>query len=166
MSRLQTSRSLVWLLIASFLLVAGLVLVQAQEAEEDPVLVYRQKLMKGHGASMGSIGDILKYKLPYSPEHIATHAKNINMFSKLIPDAFEKKSPEGMTDAKPEVWANWDDFVAKSQALGDASAKLADAASGGGEMRTIMPHVKGLGDACRGCHNTYRKPEEECFKRD
>ena len=145
------------------LVVLGLALVHAQE-EETPEIDYRQKLMKGHGAAMGSIGDYLKYKLSYGLNHVATHAKNISEYANLIPDAFEKKITDGKTDAKPEVWDNWDDFVAKASALNVAATELA-AAAAGGDMRAMMPNVKALGDACGGCHDEYRKPKEERFPR-
>ena len=153
----------------SFALVAlvaigfGLALVQAQE-EENPEIGYRQRLMKGQGASMGSIGDIMKYRMPNAGKHVEAHAKNIANYSSLIVEAFEKELTEGKTDAKPGIWQNWDDFVAKANALNAAGNDLAMAAAGG-DTRAMMPKVKALGDACRGCHNEYRKPEEERFPR-
>jgi cytochrome c556 len=32
-------------------------------------------------------------------------------------------------------------------------------------MKAILPQVTALGDACKACHNNYRKPEEESYKR-
>lgn len=156
------TRSLSFTLIICFLFSFAITFVQAQEDEQ--VVVYRQKLMKGHGASMGSIGDILKFKLPYSASHIASHAKALGEYATLIPDAFEKNISEGLTDTKSEAWQNWDDFVAKAEALNEASMKLSRLAKDG-DMRAIMPGVKGVGDACKGCHSVYRKPEEERFER-
>ncbi len=156
------ARKMALALLVLFSLGLGLALVQAQD-DDAPVLAYRQRLMKGHGAGMGSIGDILKYKLPYSAD-IKTHASNINAYAKMIPGAFEKNISMGKTDAQSVVWEDWDDFTAKAKALENAAAKLAASAEGG-DMRAMMPNVKALGEACRGCHNTYRKPEEERFKR-
>ena len=116
-------------LVVFFALGLGLAFVQAQE-EETPEIDYRQKLMKGQGASMGSIGDILKYKLPGGSAHVATHAKNISEYAMLIADAFKEEIAAGKTDAKPEVWQNWDDFVAKANALNVAGTELAAAAAG------------------------------------
>jgi cytochrome c556 len=144
--------------------IAGAVWATQQSEEEQALIKYRQTLMTGLRASMASIGDILKFRMPYSTKHIEVHARNIHTYASLIPDAFEQKLAEGLTDAQPVVWDSWDDFVAKAKALEEASAKLAEAAKGG-EVREVMPHVQGVGDACRGCHNTYRKPEEERFER-
>lgn len=159
---LTTSR--VTLLLVSLVLVAGLAPVQAQE-DDQPLIEYRQKLMAGQRASMGSIADMMKFKLPFSAQHFAVHARNISEYAKLIPESFEKSVTAGPTDSKPEIWQNWDDFVAKANALSEASAQFAEAAAAGGEGAALMPHVKAVGDACRACHNDYRKPEEESFKR-
>lgn len=157
------SRKWSLVLVAAMLLGIGIAFVHAQEDEQ--VIVYRQRLMKGHGASMGSIGDIMKYKLPVGTAHVAMHAKALTEYAGMIPEAFEKKSPMGLTDAKPEVWDDWDDFVMKANTLQEAAGKLATAAESG-EMAQVMPALKGVGDACRGCHNVYRKPEEERFERN
>ncbi len=133
-------------------------------AQEDANLVeYRQKLMSGQGASMGSIGDYMKYKLTYSTDQIVTHARNIHEYSKLIEETFKKDISAGATDAKTEIWGNWDDFVAKSKAVTEASAALVEAAESG-DKSAMMPAVGKLGGACRSCHNTYRKPREESYK--
>lgn len=160
MNRTARTAWLIGIVLTSF---GGLVLVEAQD-DDAPLAEYRQRLMTGMRAGMASIGDILKYKMPYSSDHFVIHAKNIGAYSELIPDAFKKELTAGATDAKPEIWENWDDFVAKAQALGEESAKLAAAAEAG-DTAALMPQVKALGDACRGCHNVYRKPEEESYKR-
>lgn len=144
-------------------LLLGFSLVEAQNADQ-PLIQYRQNLMSGQRASMASIGDILKNKLPYSTNHIAAHARNISEYAKLIPDAFKKQITAGATDAKPEIWQNWEDFTAKAKALEKASAKLSTVAASG-DMKAIMPQVKALGDSCKACHDSYRKPKEESYKR-
>jgi cytochrome c556 len=157
-------RSRTSLVLATLALSGGISVATAQEDENKPVLEYRQRVMAGQRASMASMGDILKFKLPYDASHFVVHAKNIGEFSKLIPDAFEKEITEGLTDAKPEVWANWDDFVGKSKALEQETAKL-QAAAATGDMKAIVPQVTAVNNACRGCHDLYRKPEEQRFKR-
>jgi cytochrome c556 len=136
----------------------------SQDDPNKPLLEYRQKIMQGQRASMASMGDILKFKMPFDASHFLVHAKNIGELSTLIPDAFETEITEGLTDSKPEVWSNWDDFVEKSKTLASESAKLRAAAETG-DMKAIMPLVTSVQNACRGCHDLYRKPEEQRFKR-
>ena len=146
----------VWLLILS---TPSLVVAQGDEA----FVAYRQKVMGSLGANMGGIGDIMKYKLPKADGHIEIHARNIHETAKLILDAFEEQVTAGKTDAKPDIWQNWEEFTTKAKALQDASATLTQVAQGG-DMKAILPAVKTVGDACKGCHDPFRKPEEESYK--
>jgi cytochrome c556 len=134
--------------------------VQAQN--DEAVIQYRQKVMQSNGASMGAISDILKNKLPYK-EHIVTHAKDISLISAIIADAFKQQITEGKTDAKPEIWQDWEKFVAAVNTLEQESAKLAEVAQSD-DMDAIAAQVKKLGGACGDCHKPFRKPKEESYK--
>jgi cytochrome c556 len=135
-------------------------IVQAQE--DEAFVQYRQKVMTANSANMGAIGDILKHKLPYQ-SHIAAHAQDIQRMSTLIPDAFKKDIATGKTDAKPELWKEWDKFTAAADAMGREAAELAKVAQNG-NMEAISAQVKKLGEACSNCHKPYRKPKEESYK--
>lgn len=152
-------------LVALLVGMLGLVfmLTGAQAQSDEHYLGYRQKVMKSMGASMGAIGDILKHKLPFAG-HIGVHASDISRMSAVIAEAFEKEIVEGRTDSKPEVWQDWDKFVAAAETLQEEGAKLADIASGG-DMAAIGAQVKNLGKACGDCHKPFRKPKEERFQR-
>ena len=152
-------------LVALLVGMLGLVLILtgAQAQDDEHYLGYRQKVMKSMGASMGAIGDILKHKLPFAG-HIGVHASDISRMSAVIAEAFEKEITEGRTDAKPEVWQDWDKFVAAAETLQEEGAKLAEVASGG-DMAAIGAQVKNLGKACGDCHKPFRKPKEERFQR-
>ena len=134
--------------------------VQAQDNEA--FIQYRQKVMASNGANMGAIGDILKYKLPFQ-SHITAHAEEIQRMSILIPDTFKKDIADGKTDAKPEIWKEWDKFTAAANDMGREAAELAKVAQSG-NMEAISAQVKKLGDACGACHKPFRKPKEESYK--
>lgn len=134
----------------------------AQAPSDEAMIMYRQKIMSSNGASMGAIGDIMKNKLPFQA-HIVMHAQDIQAMSTLIADAFKHKAAEGKTDAKPEIWPEWEKFTAAAKALQEESGKLAQVA-GSGDTEAISAQVKKLGDACGNCHKPYRKPKEESYK--
>jgi cytochrome c556 len=95
------------------------------QAQEDEAFVqYRQRVMMANSANMGAINDILKNKLPYQ-SHITVHAQEIQRMSPLISDAFKKDIAAGKTDAKPEIWKEWDKFMAAADAMGREAAELA-----------------------------------------
>jgi len=151
-------------LIGGLIVSASLLVARAGAGEDDEAIIaYRQKVMAANGANMGAIGDILKFKLPYEKD-IAGHARAISINAKMIPTAFEKPVSAGKTDAKPEVWKEWDDYKKDAKKLVEASDKLAKLAEGG-DTKAILAQVKAVGDACQHCHEEFRKPKEESYRR-
>ena len=158
MARVQ--HNLCGCLVILICLVFTTAIVQAQDNEA--FVQYRQKVMMSNGANMGAIGDILKNKLPYQ-SNITVHAQEIQRMSTLIPDAFKKDIAAGKTDAKPEIWKEWEKFTAAANDMGMEAAELVKV-SQSGNMEAISAQVKKLGDACGNCHKPYRKPKEESYK--
>ena len=64
---------------------------------------------------------------------------------------FEPQATDPVAEAKPEVWTNWEDFLAKAGAL-NAAASALDAAS----LDTVKAGMGAIGGSCRDCHSTYR----------
>jgi len=62
---------------------------------------------------------------------------------------------EGLTMAKPEIWANMADFTAKMKAAGDAATALASAAQAG-NLDGVKAGFGALGGTCGACHKPYR----------
>jgi cytochrome c556 len=142
----------------------GLALTPAslQAQEEGAFIQYRQKVMAANSANMGAINDIVKNKLPYQ-SHITAHAQDIQRMSMLISDAFKKDITAGKTDAKPEIWKEWNKFTAAADTMGREAAELVKV-SQGGNLEAISTQAKKLSDTCGDCHKPYRKPKEESYK--
>ena len=124
---------------------------------------YRQHLMGSIGASTGAVGDILKYRLSLLP-NVETHAKNIAADAKLIASAFREKVVSGATDAKANIWTEWEDFEKAIQAMETAAENLEEAGDDA-DLGKIAAGMKSLGRSCSGCHKQFRKPKEESYKR-
>lgn len=142
---------------------AGAAYAQAPAGSDEGTIEYRQKLMSGVGADMGAIGDVLKYGLPL-PHHVAAHAQMLSQRADLVAAAFERNVSAGPTDAKPEIWTEPDKFRQQTQDMKAAADALAEIAAGG-NAAAIGQHVKALGDTCGACHDSFRKPKEESYKR-
>ncbi len=145
-----------WIGLVVLIAAAGVVLAQG---EEEGVVAYRGKIMRVNGASMGAINDVLKFNLSGGNEHIVAHAETLQRESQLVASAFEQEVMSDESRALPAIWQQWDEFVTAADALGQASAKLAEVAKGG-DQAAIMAEVRAVGEACSGCHDTFRKPRE------
>ncbi len=159
---MSRNRLTMWtVLIVGICLLLPLTSLQAQE--DAAYLKHRQKVMQAIGGHMGSIGAVLKNKLPYAST-VAVHAQALQMSSTVIEDAFRKEITAGKTDSKPDVWQDWEKFVAAAKKMGEESGKLAKVAQSD-DMAAIGAQVKALGKSCGGCHKPFRKPKAERFKR-
>ena len=127
------------------------------------LLTYRQKIMKSNGLHMSMIGDILKNNLPFKNQ-IAIHARSIALNSKATPDAWKKKITQGKTDSQPLIWSDWQMFKEKAEISANEAANLANLVESG-DMSAAMAQVRTLGRTCGGCHESYRKPKDQRFKR-
>jgi cytochrome c556 len=150
-------------LTVCMLAVFSIVTTAAWAQDDEAIIGYRQKVMEANGANMGAIGDILKFNLPYQDD-IAGHARAININSKMIAEAFKKPVSAGKTDAKPEIWKKWDEYKADADKLTEASEELTKVADGG-DRGAIVARVKKVGEACKNCHESFRKPKEQSYKR-
>jgi cytochrome c556 len=149
------------ILIVCFGLASG---VQADSHENDlPRVEYRQTVMSIIGGNMGAMGDIMKNRLVL-PGHVAVHAGQIAVMTQLIAPAFKKNIATDATDAKPEIWQDWAKFEAAIVDLEEAARNLA-AVSRGSDPAAVKPAMKALGKGCGGCHESFRRPKEESFRR-
>ncbi len=124
-------------------------LVQAQ----GDVIKDRQELMKSQGAAMKAINGILEAN--GSLADIAPHAAKLGETSGKIVDLFPAGSDQGDTKAKPEIWQNHDDFVAKANDLHEQAAMLSTAVAGG-DMAAVKAQYEKVGGACGACHKAYK----------
>jgi cytochrome c556 len=146
------------------LLCAGAARAQGGAGTADEGAVrYRQSLMSAIGGDMAALSDLLKYGLSYAG-HAAAHAQSLASHAKLVAAAFERKVLDGPTDAKPAIWEKSDEFVEKARAFEQETAKLADVA-GTGDLAAIGVQLKATGKSCGSCHDSFRKPKEESYKR-
>ena len=122
--------------------------VSASEGE----LNYRQHTMSAIGGHMRAIVDIVRGDVPHM-DHLATHANAMADLADIAPTLFPESSKGG--DALDAIWENAEDFKAKLDAFRDATAAF-KAAAETGERGEIMAAFRGVGQACKGCHDDYR----------
>lgn len=129
-------------------------------AQDDAAyLTYKQKLMASNGLHMGLIGQVLRGGLPYK-DQIKFHALTVESNNRMFAEASKKKIVEGRTDSKANVWTNWDQFAKAAEDSANAAKALAEAGDA-----AVMGKVRELGATCGACHQTFRKPKNQRFKR-
>lgn len=136
-------------IIAVMLACVATVTIAAEATE--PTVKARQELMDVIGASTKTLGDMAQGTTTF--DAAAAEAAKAAMIeaSAGIAAAFETQATDPASKSKPEVWTNWDDFVAKGNAL-NAAATAADVSS----AAAIGASLGAIGGACKDCHTAYR----------
>ena len=157
----KTGIAATWLMAAT--IIAGAASAQDAKKLDEGSIKYRQSVMESVGGDMAAIGNILKYGLPLTG-NIVVHAEGLASHAKLVSSAFERKSIAGPNDAEPAIWEKADEFKEKSKAFETETAKLVEVAKAG-DGAALGVQMKATGKSCGGCHDSFRKPKEESFKR-
>jgi cytochrome c556 len=136
------------------ILSAGTVYAQAERT--DPNSIARSDLMKMQGQNIGILSEMADGKIPHDAAAAeAAKAALIETAGKIEATFMEQGAADPASRAKPEIWANWDDFLVKAKALGDAAAAV-DVAS----AESIGAGMGALGGACADCHKAYQAPKQ------
>ena len=123
----------------------------AKEEPKDPTVKARTELMETVGQNMKVLGDVAGEKAAFDAA-AATAAKDaLAAAFAEVPAKFEPQATDPASEAKPEIWTNWDDFVSKATKAQEAAAAI-DTSS----LATLQAGVGAVGGACKACHTDYR----------
>jgi cytochrome c556 len=118
----------------------------------DPNAKARSDLMRIVGKNTGILGDMAGGKAAYDAAAAEAAKAAIVDAAGQIETAFKDQgAADPASEAKPEIWANWDEFLMDAKALGDAAGAL-DVSS----AETIGAGMGALGGACKDCHTEFR----------
>jgi cytochrome c556 len=135
--------------------IGGAVVAQDKSA----VLKQRQDLMKAQGADLKPIQAFAKGEGDQSTALAA--ATDLLSKSDQIPDLFPAGTSTtdfpGKTNAKPDIWQNWDKFKGYATAMHGEEVKLVDAIKSG-DHKAVGDQIGAVGKAgCGPCHGTFRE---------
>jgi len=127
--------------------------------DKEPMQSYRQSAFTLMAMNFGPMSAMLKGEMPWDQEQFARWADDLDDIAELdIMRGFAEGTDKGTTRAKPEIWANMDDFKSKMGDLQEAADALSDAAEAG-DKDQIMAAFKATGGACKACHDEYKSKE-------
>jgi cytochrome c556 len=149
-----------------FVLVAGLVLagtsvatVWAQTA--NPTVTQRQDTMKAISRAFGAVRAYTEDKgdLAAARAGGAELVKLTANIPALFPQQTGMAEFPGVSYAKPEIWAQWQNFTEAAQRA-HARIEALNAALTAGDKATITAAFQAVGkEGCTGCHQPFRQPK-------
>jgi len=125
-------------------------------ALEDAV-EYRQAAMNVLSWNLSHMAAMVKGEVPFDKAAFAHYAQDLSTAASLrVLDGFPEDSVSDDSDAKDEIWLDWNDFEAKFDKMREASSALSKAADGGDEA-VMKAAFKDTGASCKGCHKAYKQ---------
>ena len=128
-------------------------------AQMKPEVLVKQRMagMTMMAKYFGPIGAMVQGKIPYNADVVARNASYLELLVKLPWDGFQP-STEGVKDTrvKPETYREMGKFKERTETLQKAMTKLVAAAKAR-DQGAVKAAFGGVGKACKGCHDDYRK---------
>jgi cytochrome c556 len=126
-------------------------------ADDQDVIDYRKHIMDTLQAQVAALGMIMSGAIP--DDNVIAHIDIVAATAATALKSFEPKVEGG--DAKPEVWAQWDDFSARMNDFAAKTAAMAKTAHEKGKDEALLLAMDAL--TCKQCHDTYRvkRPKDE-----
>lgn len=141
--------------LAKTLLVSAILMTGTAYAQDiaatNPDVIARKDLMKSMGGAAKTLGGMAAGEVAYDAAAAEAAKQTMIAAAAEIEAKFTTNAEDPASEAKPEIWANWDAFLVKAKGLGDAAGAL-DVAS----AESIGAGMGGIGGACKACHTDYR----------
>lgn len=123
----------------------------AKDGVTNPVVKERMDVMAMIGDNTKVLGGMAGGKMAFDADKAAAAAAAIAAASGRVAAVFEAPETDPVSEAKPEIWTNWQDFVAKADALTLAAGSL-DTSS----LESLQAGMGAIGGTCKACHSDYR----------
>ncbi|MFZ5964152.1 c-type cytochrome [Thalassococcus sp. BH17M4-6] len=123
----------------------------AHSGVTDPTVMQRMQLMKDIKDTAAQLGKMTRTLVPFDPDQAEALARDMARHAAAIPAAFETPAQDPRSEAKPEIWTDWPDFVADAAMLEDAASAMQT-----GTLDELRFGMRAVAKACATCHEDYR----------
>jgi len=119
---------------------------------KDPQVMARMQVMSLVAADMKILGGMVKGSIAFDQDRLQARAASLEQHALDTLRLFEPQAVDPKSEAKPEIWDNWDDFSKKTANMQNAAKKLGLV----GSEAALTPAFRELGQTCTACHQSYR----------
>ena len=125
-----------------------------------PEIAERQELMRSNKAALTELGRLVSGEAAWNGEAAVRYAGTLMNNTVMIPAKTEKGTggESGRTRARPEIWPDWDNFLAAAEKLEDESKAVLDLAMANNEAGA-RARFASAEKACDACHTRFMLPE-------
>ena len=121
---------------------------------KNAAVMARMHMMGAIGDQMKTLGQMAKGAVPFDKTAAQSAAAEIARHAAATPELFKAPEEDPKSEAKPNIWTDFADFTAKSDALNTVAMGWS---TGLNTADDLGPALKSLGAACKACHKVYRE---------
>ena len=140
------------LFVAVFITASSVVF--AHSGVKDKNVKERMMLMKEMANNTKIIGQMLKGKTSFDENEAKLALERLSSLSLKTPKVFQVNATDPKSEAKSNIWDEFDEFTKLSQDLAEASKVLAGSV---GTINDLRPALKRVSSGCKACHSKYRE---------
>jgi cytochrome c556 len=134
------------------------------ESAEYAAMEYRQGLMHVIAYKAGRLRGMADGDIPVDEAAFVKAANDLvaatEMLAEAFPEGSDSESLAGASNALPDIWDDWNEFLEHQTALQTAARMVAEQAQRGGFAAAQETASEQIGPACGGCHRPYRQRED------
>ena len=126
----------------------------AHSGVKDKNVKERMMLMKEMANNTKIIGQMLKGKTSFDANEAKLALERLSSLSLETPEVFKINATDPKSEAKSNIWDEFDEFTKLSQDLAEATEVLAGSVS---TINDLRPALKRVSSGCKACHSKYRE---------
>ena len=126
----------------------------AHDGIEDKDVLARMVLMSKMATNMKVIGRMTRNAAEFDIKRAEEAFLEIARLSERTPDTFKKEANDPKSEAKAEIWTDFDNFQKLSESLMVDAKTLASSIK---TSQNLRPALVKLSKSCKGCHSKYRE---------
>ena len=140
------------LLILIFVTISSIAF--AHSGVKDKNVKERMMVMKAMADNTKIIGQMLKGKTSFDENEAKLALERLSSLSLKTPKVFEVNATDPKSEAKSNIWNEFDEFTKLSQDLAKATEDLAGSV---GTINDLRRTLKRISLGCKACHSKYRE---------
>ena len=114
----------------------------------------RMMLMKAMADNTKLIGQMLKKQTPFELTEVKLALEKLSSLSLQTPTVFEVNATDPKSEAKQNIWDEFDEFTRLSNELAKSTSELAILVE---DIDDLRPTLMKVSEGCKACHSKYRE---------
>ena len=126
----------------------------AHSGVKDKNVKERMMLMKAMADNTKLIGQMLKKQTPFELTEVKLALEQLSSLTLQTPTVFEVNATDPKSEAKQNIWDEFDEFTRLSNELAKNTSELAILVE---DIDDLRPTLMKVSEGCKACHSKYRE---------